>query len=82
MESADRALDHEHMPLDDWGFLKTYIVGDTFMHFLQSISSIPFFGKMFRSYLFEHFSLSYDIIVNFIEGHEEASRMIVKVIKN
>jgi len=32
--------------------------------------------------LFDHFSLSYDIIVNFIEGHDQATKMIQQVIQN
>lgn len=82
MESADRALDHEHNPIQDWGFIKTYIISDSFLKFLSGISSIPLVGRLFKSYLFDHFSVAYDIIVNFIEGHEEATHMIVKVIEN
>jgi hypothetical protein len=80
MESADRALDHEETPIEDWNFLNTYIVSDNFIRILGWWSSLPCLGKIFRSYLFSHFSLSYDIIVNFIEGHEEASKMLTKVI--
>jgi len=82
IESADRALDHENTPMKDWGFLKTYLVSDTFVNLLGFLSSIPLFGKMFKSSLFNHFSLSYDICVNFIEAHEEASKMLIKVIEN
>jgi hypothetical protein len=82
IESADRALDHENTPMKDWGFLKTYLVSDTFVNCLGFFSQIPFIGKMFRSHLFNHFSLSYDICVNFIESHEEASKMLIKVIEN
>jgi ABC-type transport system involved in cytochrome c biogenesis ATPase subunit len=37
---------------------------------------------MFRTYLFTHFSRSYDIIVNFIDAHEEATKNILNVIEN
>jgi len=80
IESADRALDHENMPIEDWGFLQSYIFGDRFISLLGFISSIPCLGRLFKSFLFEHFSLSYDICVNFIEAHEEASKMIIKII--
>mmetsp|Transcript_29366 Transcript_29366/g.44330 ORF Transcript_29366/g.44330 Transcript_29366/m.44330 type:complete len:150 (+) Transcript_29366:2222-2671(+) len=82
IESADRALDHEHTPMEDWTFIMSYIISDSFLTFLSSLSKIPFVGRMFRSYLFDHFSLSYDIIVNFIEGHEQAARHIQSVIEN
>ena len=82
IESADRALDYEDKPMKDWSFLKSYLVSDTFVNFLGWLSAIPFFGRLFKSSLFNHFSLSYDICVNFIEGHEEASKMLIKVIEN
>jgi hypothetical protein len=68
--------------MKDWSFIKTYIISDTFLNILSKLSQIPLLGRLFRTYLFEHFSLSYDIIVNFIEGHEEATRMISQVIEN
>lgn len=82
IESADRAMDHEEQPMKDWSFIQTYIISDTFLNILSKLSQIPLLGRLFRTYLFEHFSLSYDIIVNFIEGHEEATRMISQVIEN
>jgi len=80
MEAADRALDHEETPLDDWGFINTYVLSNAFLSCIGSLAKIPFFGKVFRNLLFDHFSVSYDICVNFIEGHEEASKMLVNVI--
>jgi len=82
IESADRALDHEHDEMKDWQFILTYIISDQFLKFLSGLSQLPFVGKMFRAYLFDHFSLSYDIIVNFIEGHEQAAKHIQTVIEN
>jgi hypothetical protein len=37
---------------------------------------------MFKSALFEQFSISYDICVNFIDGHDEASKILNNVIKD
>lgn len=82
IESADRALDHEEQPLEDWGFIESYILSDSFLHFISRLAKIPFFGKIFRNYLFGHFSRSYDIIVNFIDAHEEATKNILNVIEN
>jgi len=39
-------------------------------------------GGWFQDYLFFHFSKSYDIIVNFIDAHEEATTAIKNVIEN
>jgi hypothetical protein len=70
MESVDRAMDNEDSEMQDWSFVFSYIISDTFLKFLSTLSQVPVVGKIFRSYLFDHFSLSYDIIVNFIEGHD------------
>ena len=82
IESADRALDHEEHPMKDWEFIKSYIVSDSWIAALSELTQIPLLGRLFNQYLFEHFSLSYDILVNYIEAHEEASHMIQQVILN
>uniref|UniRef100_A0A7S3CTS7 Cyclic nucleotide-binding domain-containing protein n=1 Tax=Strombidium rassoulzadegani TaxID=1082188 RepID=A0A7S3CTS7_9SPIT len=82
MESADRALDHEHTPIQDWNFIESYIISDSYIKVLSAMSQLPLVGKFFRQMLFDHFSLSYDIIVNFIEGHEMAQKNIMMVIES
>ena len=76
LESADRALDHEDMPMADWAFIKTYIVSDRTNSLLSGLAKIPLIGRFFQDRLFNNFSLAYDIIVNFIEGHEHATHAI------
>lgn len=39
-------------------------------------------GEFAKNQLFQHFSTAYDLIVNFIEAHEETSHMIQSVIEN
>ena len=82
MEAADRALDHEDNPIQDWDFINTYVVGSSFIACIGCLSKIPLIGKLFRGQLFDHFSTSYDICVNFIDGHEEASNMLRSIIKD
>ena len=82
MEAADRALDHEDTPIDDWGFINTYVLSDTYLKCIGAFARIPLLGRLFRNHLFDHFSVSYDICVNFIEGHEEASKMLIGVIQD
>jgi hypothetical protein len=74
MESADRAIDHESNSMKDWGFIQSYLISYNFIRFLNFLSRIPLLGKYFRQQLFDQFSLSYDIIVNFIDGHDVASK--------
>jgi hypothetical protein len=62
--------------MKDWEFIQSYIISESRISFLSNMTQIPFLGRLFHQYLFEHFSLSYDILVNYIEAHEEASHMI------
>ena len=36
-ESADRALDNEKNPLNDWDFIRSYIVSDSYLAFLAKL---------------------------------------------
>jgi hypothetical protein len=85
IESADRCLDvadDHNAKMRDWEFIQSYLVSPTSLKYLSSFSNIPFIGRLFRQYFFEHQSLTYDILVNFIDAHEEASHMIQVVIEN
>lgn len=82
IESANRAIDHDDTPMEDWTFIKSYIISDHFLKALNCLSKIPLVGKIFISYLFDHFSLSYDIIVNFIEAHGTSKKIIKRSIQN
>ena len=80
MEAADRALDHENSAMQDWGFIQSYFFSTRVINFIGTLAKIPLIGRIFNSYLFTHFSFVYDVCVNFIEAHDEASKMLVKVI--
>ena len=82
MEQADRAMDHEETPMEDWNFILSYIMSEYFVKIITVLSQLPCVGSLFKAYLFEHFTLSYDIMVNFIEGHDQATKMILMVIEN
>ena len=82
MEAADRALDHEDTPIDDWGFINSYVLSDVYLKVLSCLVKIPCIGRLFKNHLFDHFSIAYDTCVNFIEGHEEASKMLMTVIQD
>mgnify|MGYP000863187650 CR=1 FL=1 len=85
IESADRCLDYAEDPaaeMKDWEYIQSYLVSPKSLSYLSSLSNIPLFGRLFRQYFFEHQSLTYDILVNFIDAHEEASHMIQIVIEN
>ena len=49
---------------------------------MGKLSTIPIIGKYFYHYVYEHFSLSYDVIVNFIGAHEAADNMLKSVIES
>lgn len=82
VESADKCMDDESLPMKDWDYLKSYLLSDQFLQVLSGISQIPIIGGIFRSYLFSNFLLSYDAIVNFIEAHETTDKMLQAVIES
>ena len=47
IESADRALDNEKNPLNDWEFIRSYIVSDSYLGILSKLTHIPYFGTFF-----------------------------------
>lgn len=80
MEAADRAIDHENYPMQDWSFIQSYFFSGKLLFILGTLSRIPIIGRIFNSYLFNHFSFAYDVCVNFVEAHDEASKMLINVI--
>ena len=82
VESADRALDHETTRMQDWSFIESYILSTRALFYLGKMYQLPLIGRFFRNYLFRHFQLSYDIILNFIEGHEEATRIVADIVQS
>lgn len=83
IESADRALDQEAEPLADWEFINSYIVSDGwYLRAIQALAGVPLLGALCRRLLFNYFAAAYDIIVTFVDCHEEASAMISNVIEN
>jgi hypothetical protein len=82
MESADRAMDHEEDAMQDWEFIRSYIMSESFVRLMSGLSQLPCVGRVFKAFLFDHFTLSYDILVSFIDGHDAATKMIDMVIEN
>jgi hypothetical protein len=81
MESADRALDHEDGPMLDWDYIRTYAFSHKWTKFLSKLAQIPLIGKVISNSLFDIFMVQYDVCVNFIEAHNEASLMLKNVIQ-
>lgn len=71
-ESVDRALDHDDQPIKDWEFIISYIISDFTAKILRSVKNVPVLGYFSKSKLFQQFSFIYDIIVNFLDGHDHA----------
>lgn len=82
IESADRCMDNEEIELLDWQHIKGYILSDWYISCFSWLSRLPCIGSFAQSHLYHHFSLSYDIIVSFIEAHDETKRMILSVIED
>jgi hypothetical protein len=62
--------------MDDWIEIRKQIISGNWLKFLRFLSKVPCMGEFAKNQLFQHFSTAYDLIVNFIEAHEETSHMI------
>lgn len=71
-ESVDRALDHDETATKDWEFIISYIISDFTAKVLRSVKNVPLLGFWSKRKLFHQFSFIYDVIVNFLDGHEHA----------
>jgi hypothetical protein len=66
----------------DWTFIQTYLASDFYLKVISVLARIPIIGGYYRQKIFMHHSLAYDIIVNFVDAHEQAISMTTNVIKN
>jgi len=82
IDSVDECMDDETLHMADWDFIENYLISDNFVKCMSWFTSVPVIGKFFYHYVFEHFSLSYDVIVNFIGAHEAAENMLKSVIES
>jgi len=48
--------------------------------FFNYLNKIPIIGKLLRKIFFERLATSYDILLNFIEAHQEGLEMLDEVI--
>ena len=80
IESADRALDDEQEPMNDWEFVNNYNVKTWQIKTLNRLAQLPCIGRTFKLFMYEALCYSYDISVNFIEAHETATKMIQGII--
>ena len=82
IDSVDQCMDDETIQMVDWDFIQNYLMDDNFVKFMSWLTTMPIIGKYFYHYVYEHFSLSYDVIVNFIGAHEAAENMLKSVIES
>ena len=80
--SCDHAFDDEKFPMNDWEHVDDYNLEGNEKKFVNYMSQLPCIGKVFKGYMFDYLAFSYDMTVNFIEAHEQASKMIQGVIDN
>ena len=81
IESADRALDHDSTPMKDWDFIQSYIKGELFLKFLSCFGKVPCLGPYLYRTLYHDLSLTYDMIVNFVEAHHRAYKQMYSYVQ-
>lgn len=76
LESADKEMDNFETPISDWDDIENLIGDASISWFLLSLSNLPLVGNYVKNQQFELISNAYEIIVNFVESHEEAKNKI------
>lgn len=76
VESADRCMDEEDAELSDWDHVSAYILSPWYLNCLGSSMRVPLAGYLAHQYLYDHFSTVYDILICFIEAHDETKKLI------
>jgi len=76
LESADTELDRFDTPISDWDDIERQI-GDANPSWLSlKLVKYPLIGNFIKKKQFDKISTHYDIIVNFIESHQQAHKLI------
>ena len=79
MESADECMDDEHLPMVDFKHIEETVISDTRAQALFKAAQQPCVGGLFNNYLVSYLTISYDVIINFIEGHDKAVKMFTAI---
>ena len=74
--SCDHAFDDEKFPMNDWEHCDGYNFKGFEKRVINYLSSLPCIGKIAKAEMFDSLAFSYDMAVNFVEAHEQASKMI------
>lgn len=75
IESADRCMDNEDICICDWSHVSSYIE-NWYLSCLSYASNVTCLKSIAHSYLFDHFSSVYDILICFIEAHDETKNLM------
>lgn len=80
IESADQCMDFEDAELSDWKHISGYIMSTSYLTCLSYLEDIPCIGSLAHRYLYDHFSSAYDVLICFIEAHDETKKLIRNVL--
>jgi hypothetical protein len=81
IESADRCMDDESHELCDFDFISGFLSSAWYLDVLARLINVPLLGRLAHSALFEHHFQSYDILISFIEAHDETKRLMMNVME-
>lgn len=82
MESADTELDEDQTPISDWEDIET-LIGDSNVSWLEmKMINLPLIGTWVKNKQVYKITTSYEIIVNFIESHEQTQQLLLKIFQD
>ena len=80
IESADRCMDREDAELCDWDHISTYLSSSWYLDCLAKAMQVSYIRNFAYSHLYEHLTMSYDILICYHEAHEETKRLMQNVL--
>jgi CPA1 family monovalent cation:H+ antiporter len=76
IDSCNRALDLNHIVINDWQQLESQIFSEKKMNFYKRYKDTPVIGSIFRKIIYENIISAYDIAHTFVRGNYLAEKII------
>jgi len=74
-EAVNWDLDNVAEPMSSWDFVSNYFINPTTIKVLFFLKRLPFVGEMARQNLFNHIFFVYDVVLNYLNAHDEIEKI-------
>lgn len=80
MESADRVIDHMEDKSKDFKFIEGYIKPSWYIRIISQLRADLLCRLISKYILYNQISFEYDVVINFVEAHEECQHLIEEIL--